>query len=89
MLIEVDGIIIYQPPTTGALTRIPEMLLAGIPVYANFDAARNYFNVDGVIQYHSFEELLNVLSMPAPSSPIGYEGDHSAVELFTNMVSRI
>ncbi|MBR2210294.1 MAG: hypothetical protein IKG84_03130 [Bacteroidales bacterium] len=89
MLIGVDGIIIYQPPTTGALTRIPEMLLAGIPVYVNFDAARNYFNVDGVILYHSFEELLSVLSMSASSSPIGYEGDDSAVELFTNLVSCI
>lgn len=89
MLIDVDGIIIYQPPTTGALTRIPEMLLAGIPVFVNFDASRNYFNVDGVIQYHSFEELLNVLSMPAPSSPVGYEEDHPAIKLFTNLVSHI
>lgn len=89
MLIDIDGIIIYQPPTTGALTRIPEMLLAGIPVFVNFDAARNYFDVEGVIQYHSFEDLLSVLSMPAPLSPFGYEGDHSAVELFSTLVSHI
>ena len=89
MLVEVDGIIIYQPPTTGALTRIPEMLLAGIPVYANFDAARNYFNVDGVVLYHSFDELLSLLAITAPFAPSGYESDRSAEESFVNMVSRL
>ena len=29
ILCETDAVLIYQPPTTGALTRIPEMLLAG------------------------------------------------------------
>jgi hypothetical protein len=89
MLVEVDGIIIYQPPTTGALTRIPEMLLAGIPVFANFDAARNYFNVDGIITYHSFEELLGLLATATPSAPAGYERDLSAEASFFNVVSRL
>ena len=89
MLVEVDGIIIYQPPTTGALTRIPEMLLAGIPVYANFDAARNYFNVNGIVTYQSFEELLGLLATAMPSIPAGYERDLSAEESFINVVSRL
>ena len=89
MLVEVDGIIIYQPPTTGALTRIPEMLLAGIPVYANFDAARNYFNVNGIVTYQSFEELLGLLATAMSSAPAGYERDLSAEESFINVVSRL
>lgn len=89
MLVKVDGIIIYQPPTTGALTRIPEMLLAGIPVYANFDAARNYFNVNGVVTYHSFEELLSLLGTAMPSAPAGYERDLSAEDLFIKELSRL
>lgn len=89
MLVEVDGIIIYQPPTTGALTRIPEMLLAGIPVFANFDAARNYFNVNGIITYHSFEELIDLLATERPFAPAEYERDLSAEESFVKVVSRL
>ncbi len=89
LLVEIDGMIIYQPPTTGALTRIPEMLLAGIPVFANFDAARNYFNVNGIITYHSFEELLDLLATERPSAPTGYVRDLSAEESFVKVVSRL
>ena len=66
MLIEIDGIIIYQPPTTGALTRIPEMLLAGVPVFANFDAARNFFGVSGITLYTSFNDLIDRLNASVP-----------------------
>lgn len=62
LLVEIDGMIIYQPPTTGALTRIPEMLIAGIPVFANFDAARNYHSTDGVYVYSSLEGLFDELA---------------------------
>ena len=89
LLVEIDGMIIYQPPTTGALTRIPEMLLAGIPVYANFDASRNYFNVNGIVTYHSFEELLGLLETATPSALAGYERDLSEEESFINFVSRL
>lgn len=61
LLVNADAIIIYQPPTTGSLTRIPEMLMAGIPVIANDNAARNYYSVDGVRVYHSIPELLEIL----------------------------
>lgn len=89
LLVEIDGMIIYQPPTTGALTRIPEMLLAGIPIYANFDAARNYFNISDIIPYQSFEELINLLTTTTPSAPSGYERDFSSEDFFTSMVSRL
>ena len=59
MLVETDGIIVYQPPTTGALTKIPEMLIAGIPVFVNFDAARDYHRTEGVYVYSDFDALLN------------------------------
>ena len=89
LLVEIDGMIIYQPPTTGALTRIPEMLLAGIPLYANFDASRNYFNVDGIVPYHSFDELLRLLATTTPSAPIRYERELSAEESFIKVVSHL
>jgi hypothetical protein len=62
MQIQVDGIIINQPTTSGALTRIVENRLAGIPIYANFGAARDFYNLSDVHVYESFEDLERLLS---------------------------
>lgn len=62
LLISTDGIIIYQPTTSGALTRIVENRIAGIPIYANFGAARDFYNLPDVHVYESFEELEELLS---------------------------
>ena len=59
--IQIDGIIINQPTTSGALTRIVENRLAGIPIYANFGAARDFYNLPDVHVYESFEELEELL----------------------------
>ena len=61
LLVRVDGIIINQPTTSGALTRIVENRIAGIPVYANFGAARDFHNLPDVHVYDSFEELDKML----------------------------
>jgi len=60
--IETDGIIIYQPATSGALTRIAENRVAGIPIYANFGAARDYHNLPDVHVYADMEELREMLA---------------------------
>lgn len=56
-----DAAIIHQGPSTGALTKIPELLSAGIPVIANQHAARNYFSINGVSIYREFKELIQML----------------------------
>ena len=61
LLVRVDGIIINQPTTSGALTRIVENRIASIPVYANFGAARDFYNLPDVHVYDSFEELDKML----------------------------
>lgn len=61
VLANCKAIIIYQKPTTGALTKIPELLLCGIPVVCNNAAARNFFNVKGVNVFNSKEELKTLL----------------------------
>lgn len=66
LLENVDALLIYQPPTTGSLTRIPEMLIAGIPVFANFDATRDYHHVTDVEEYSSLEDLLGKLKKFVP-----------------------
>ena len=61
LLITTDGIIIYQPTTSGALTRIVENRIAGIPIYANFGAARDFYNLQDVHVYNEIEELNDIL----------------------------
>ena len=61
--IQVDGIIINQPTTSGALTRIVENRLAGIPIYANFGAARDFYNLHDVHVYETLEELEGQLNI--------------------------
>jgi hypothetical protein len=53
----VKACICYQEDGTGALTKIQEMLIAGIPVMANIHAARSYYDADGLIEFSSFEEF--------------------------------
>lgn len=49
--------LIHQPPTTGSVTRIVELLIAGIPVIANSNAARSHFGIDGL---HVYEDLAEI-----------------------------
>lgn len=63
LLVRVDGIIINQPTTSGALTRIVENRIAGIPVYANFGAARDFYNLPDVHVYESFDDLEGQLNI--------------------------
>ncbi len=61
LLISTDGIIIYQPTTSGALTRIVENRIANIPIYANFGAARDFYNLSDVHVYAEIDELNDLL----------------------------
>ena len=62
LLIATDGIIIYQPTTSGALTRIVENRIAGIPIYANFGAARDFYNLSDVHIFNDMDELERLLN---------------------------
>lgn len=57
-----DCLLINQPPTTGALTRIVEFLIAGVPVVVNESSARSYWGTDGLFVFSSCEELSLLLS---------------------------
>lgn len=56
------AMLVYQPPTTGALTRINEAMAAGIPVIANYASARSFYNCANVYVYQDDSELLGILS---------------------------
>jgi glycosyltransferase involved in cell wall biosynthesis len=71
-LTNADAILIHQPNTSGALTRIIEFLISGIPVIANFSSCRNYHGMNGLISYDDDNELLSILKMenlPVPGVP--------------------
>lgn len=67
----------YQEKASGALTRIMEMLIAGVPVIANTSACRSYYNLPGVIEIDNLDETRDALkkaslldgNFPVPPSP--------------------
>jgi len=61
LLMNVDAVLIHQQVSTGALTRVPEMLIAGIPVLINADAARSNYEHKGLFIYNTDEQLLKYL----------------------------
>ncbi|MDB5132562.1 MAG: glycosyltransferase [Mucilaginibacter sp.] len=70
-----DAVILHQGPTTGALTKIPELLIAGIPIIANHTASRSFYGTEGVHTYFNYPELLELLQKsdlktpPVPRAP--------------------
>jgi len=56
-LVAAKGVILYQKYGTGALTKIQELLIAGVPVFANHHAARSYHLRPGVNEYYDFSDL--------------------------------
>jgi glycosyltransferase involved in cell wall biosynthesis len=65
LLTDVKACIIYQENGSGALTRIPELLAAGVPIVVNSHAARSYHNVPGIIEFASLDQLPEKLSVAA------------------------
>jgi hypothetical protein len=63
--------IMYQRSGVGALTRIPELLIAGIPVMGNSVACRSAWENPGVTCFESWTELSELLciSKNAPHLP--------------------
>ncbi len=70
---------INQPPSTGALTRLSEMMLAGVPVIINQSGAKSWQHWHGVNPYFNNEELFDIwtknnLTTPnCPLPPVAHE----------------
>lgn len=75
--------VVYQESGSGALTRVPEYLIAGVPVLANAAAARSYEHLSGVSIFFSDEELLrriaNIDLSAQPAAPMVEEALERAV----------
>jgi hypothetical protein len=62
LLTNAKAVLIHQKAGVGALTRIPEMLMAGIPVIANGNACRSAFSYPGVYCYDNEAELADLMT---------------------------
>jgi len=69
LLVRCAGAIIYQNRGAGALTRVPEMLLAGLPVICSSHAARSARHYQGVEVFQTSGDLLDLLRKPASIPP--------------------
>lgn len=70
LLINTKAILVHQVTGVGALTRIPEMLVAGIPVIANSHASRSSFEYSGIYTYDTSEEIADLLTKNFDQHPI-------------------
>lgn len=61
LMVESKAVLVHQRAGIGALTRIPEMLIAGLPVIVNGNACRSAFNYRGVHCYDTPVELLELM----------------------------
>ena len=77
ILCRVKACLCYQERGAGALTKICEMLVAGVPVAANTVAARSYHGMAGVFEFNCLDALRSTLEqldaapgeIPAPEQP--------------------
>lgn len=69
ILSTVKGVIIHQAASSGALTKIPEFLIAGVPIISNSKAARNYFNIKGVHVYENDDEFCHFIHTKTLAEP--------------------
>jgi glycosyltransferase involved in cell wall biosynthesis len=64
-----SALLLHTTGGAGALMRIPEALLAGVPVIANSNAARDQYGTAGVHVYDDLAEFLALARNPPPLPP--------------------
>jgi hypothetical protein len=77
LLASVRAVICHQPTGSGALTRIREMLLAGVPVLADAHAGRSYHELQGagLLEFTGLEGLEAAMAALATAPAAGALGD--------------
>lgn len=65
-------VLIHQEYGTGSLTKIPELLLSGVPIVASRVASRNYSLHDGIVIYNEIADLCDILDskLSQPRKPL-------------------
>jgi hypothetical protein len=70
LLAETRAMLLHQKAATGAVTRIAEMLMAGVPIIGNPVACRSAFDRSGVHCYEDAAGLRALLQQPLPTPPV-------------------
>jgi hypothetical protein len=70
IIVDNDMVILDQEPTSGALTRIPELLIAGLPILANATASRSNYDLEGLYVYRNYEELADLIYNSPLTTPV-------------------
>ncbi|MGH8000607.1 MAG: hypothetical protein ACREPR_14555, partial [Brasilonema sp.] len=90
LLSNVKAILVHQKAGAGALTRIPEMLIAGVPIIANSNACRSAFDYPGVYCYDNQVELAALVNKSLDFPPIlerPVAAERRFIDCFKHLVS--
>lgn len=88
LMVRCQAGIVFQQVGTGALTRIPELLCAGVPVLANPHAARSFHGTAGVHVFHDAAGFSGLCRQPLPLPPAP-EPDVAAENRFVAAIRRL
>lgn len=88
LLSNIKAMIICQPFGAGALTRIPEMLIAGVPLITNFISARSAYHYDGVHVFYTPKQLFELMNRDyeCPQEPNYPELE---IRIFLNCINKL
>jgi hypothetical protein len=70
LLLEARALLLHQRAAAGAVTRIPEMLVAGVPIIGNPIACRSAHDLDGVHCYEDARGLAALMAQPLQTPPV-------------------
>ena len=72
LLITCKCVLIHQEYGTGSLTKIPELLLSGVPIVASRIASRNFSEHDDILIYDEIGEIYDILksNLNQPRRPL-------------------
>lgn len=62
LLTDCKGVIVNQAMSSGALTKLKELQIAGVPVILNDASTRSFKNVNGFYVFHDFGEFTELLT---------------------------
>lgn len=70
LMLNAKAVLVHQQAGAGALTRIPEMLIAGIPIIANSNACRSAYDYPGIYCYDNQSELVGLINRTFEDPPL-------------------
>ncbi len=76
LLLKCKGVLVNQANSSGALTKLKELQIAGIPVIVNSASARSYRNQNGIFTYHVFDEIEEIINKEPGIPDLPKNNDH-------------